>query len=95
MMQQVLVALIVACAFFAVARRYMPRALRQMLRRRIAHAASRLGWHGVARKLETAAPAAPSCADGCDTCGGCSSGDAPKERRSGITPEELKRTASR
>lgn len=71
-MQEWIVGLIVACAFFAVARRYMPKALRRAMRARLAPAARRFGWNSLAARLAAAEQAA-SCSDGCGSCGGCGS----------------------
>jgi hypothetical protein len=95
-MQEWIVAVIVACAVWAVAKRYLPKAARQAVRRWSARAASRLGWSWMASRLEATAEAGSSCADGCGTCGSCgSSGAPPTDAQFAITPEALKRTARR
>ena len=96
MSQQWIVAAIVACAFWAVARRYMPKAMRQALRRWTVQRARGFGLDGVAARLEARADAGGSCGDGCGSCGSC--GPAPKEggpKEFSVSVEALKRTASR
>ncbi|HJV52137.1 MAG TPA: DUF6587 family protein [Noviherbaspirillum sp.] len=71
-MQEWIVGLIVAGAFFVVVKRYMPKAWRGALRRRLARIAQRFGWARLAARLAVAEQAA-SCDDGCGSCGGCGS----------------------
>jgi hypothetical protein len=95
-MQESIVALIVACAVWTLAQRYMPKTARRALRGWSARAAKRFGWSGVASRLEAAAEAGSSCGDGCGTCGSCGPSDAPPlDKQFVITPEALKRTARR
>lgn len=71
-MQEWIVGAIVVCAFWAVAKRYLPKAVRKGIRARSVRAARRLGLHGWASRLEAEKQAAAaSCADGCGSCGGC------------------------
>ncbi|MGE5650161.1 MAG: DUF6587 family protein [Bacillota bacterium] len=69
-MQEWIVGLIVAGAFVAVLKRYLPKALRNALRSRLERLARRLGWEKLAARLAAPEPAA-SCSDGCSSCGGC------------------------
>lgn len=78
-MQEWIVGLIVACAFLAVARRYMPKALRRALRTGLTRIAQRFGWNRLAARL-VAAEQAASCADGCGSCGGCGPAKLSKAR---------------
>lgn len=73
-MQEWIVGLIVAGAFFVVLKRYMPKALRQALRRHLAQLAQRFGWERLAARLAVSEQAA-SCSDGCGSCGGCGSNE--------------------
>lgn len=75
MMQEWIVGAIVACAFWAVLKRYMPKALRKAVRSRSVRAARRLGWNKLADRLEAEKKTVASCADGCGSCGGCGSND--------------------
>jgi hypothetical protein len=79
-MQEFIVALIVACAAFAVLKRYLPKTWKLALRARAAGLAKKAGWLGLAQKLESAssAAAASSCSDGCSSCDGCGT-PAPEE----------------
>lgn len=72
-MQEIIVALIVACAAFVVARRYLPASARNALRTWSAKAANKLGWPSMANKLTAAA--AQDCGSGCGSCKSC--GPAP------------------
>ena len=95
-MQETIVALIVAYAAWVVAKRYMPKAIRQTVRASIVVAAKRLGWNSVAHKFEMEIQPAPACADACSTCGGCGATDTtPEKKQLTISVEALKRTASR
>ena len=75
MLQQWIVGAIVAYAFWAVARRYLPRSVRRLLRSWAVRLARRIGWTRLAAKLEERAEAGASCADGCDSCGKCGPSD--------------------
>lgn len=95
-MQEWIVAVIVAYAAWVVARRYAPKPVRGFVRAWTARGARRLGWTRMAMKFEAEKTAASSCADGCGTCGGCGSADTkPAAKQFTMTPEALKRTASR
>lgn len=71
-MQEWIVGVIVAGAFFAVLKRYLPKAWRRALRGGLARIARRFGWERLAARLAVAEQAA-SCDDGCSSCGGCGS----------------------
>lgn len=71
-MQEWIVGLIVAGAFFVVVKRYLPKTMRRALRARLAQAARRFGWERLAVRLAVTEQEA-SCADGCGSCGGCGS----------------------
>jgi len=75
-MQEAVVALVVACAFWAVARRYLPKSVRRAIRSWSVRVAKRLGWHRLADRLSVAEEKGGSCSDGCGSCGGCGT-DAP------------------
>jgi hypothetical protein len=78
MMQEWIVGAIVACAFWAVLKRYMPKAVRKAVRSRSVRLVRRLGWNKLANWLEAEKKTVASCADGCGSCGGCGSkGEAP------------------
>jgi len=70
-MQEAVVALVVACAFWAVARRYLPKSVRRAIRSWSVRVAKRLGWHRLADRLSVAEEKGGSCSDGCGSCGGC------------------------
>ncbi|WP_052452395.1 DUF6587 family protein [Noviherbaspirillum autotrophicum] len=74
-MQEWIVGVIVAAAFLAVVRRYMPKVWRRALRIRLELLARRLGWERLARRLAGSDEAA-ACSDGCSSCGGCGTDDA-------------------
>ena len=96
MIQESIVALIVAYAAWVVAKRYAPKPLRQRVRAWTVKAATRLGWTRIAAKFDAADSGASSCADGCGTCGGCGSDDTtPAAKQFTITPEALQRTILR
>lgn len=82
-MQEWIVGLIVVCAFWAVAKRYMPKAIRRALHVQVARTAKRFGWHGIAERFAATEKAVASCGDGCGTCGGCGSNNAafPSDER--------------
>jgi hypothetical protein len=96
MMQESIVAVIVAYAVWVVAKRYAPKSLRRALRAWIERTAMRFGWTGIAAKLEAKRQAEAACASGCGACGGCASGDAASaaKKQFTITPEALKRTTT-
>jgi hypothetical protein len=68
MMQNLIVALLVACAAVVVARRLLPSALLQVLRHAAGASAQRLGWAQAAQRLLTSASARGGCAGGCSGC---------------------------
>lgn len=70
-MQEAVVGLVVAYAFWAVARRYLPKAMRRAIRSWSVRIAKRLGWHRLADRLSAAKEKGGSCSDGCGSCGGC------------------------
>jgi hypothetical protein len=94
-MQEAIVAVIVAFAFLAVAKRYMPKSARRTVRLAIARGAKKLGWSRVASKFEAGTEAASSCADGCGTCAGCGPADtASTNKQALISPETLRGSTS-
>jgi hypothetical protein len=100
MMQELIVAMIVAYATWAVSKRYAPKALRAWARSTTANAARRAGFAVLADRLQNApAPSSSSCSDGCDTCNNCSTtGSAKPDAKTGaqsISVEQLRRTISR
>ncbi len=72
-MQYWITGLIVAYAFWVVARRYMPAVLRRALRSWTVKTAQRFGWHGIAARMSAAQDSGGSCGDGCGSCGSCGS----------------------
>jgi len=76
-MQEWIVGLIVVCAFLAVAKRYMPKAMRRAVRAWAVRGATRLGWNALAARLAVSGQGAASCSDGCGSCGGCGSTESP------------------
>ena len=100
-MQEIIVAIIVICAAFAVIKRYAPRAAKQAFRSQSARIASRLGWHRFAAKIAERAEEGASCGNGCGSCGSC--GNAPEQSQTSsaatnstsISVEALKRTLPR
>lgn len=87
-MQGAIVAIIVACAAWAVIKRYAPQSLRRAARKSAAAAGRRLGWAWLEQRFNTESAVRT---DACSTCGGCASGKAGA-RRPMATPESLKRT---
>jgi hypothetical protein len=93
-MQEWIVAAIVACAFFAVLKRYAPKAMRRAVGERAAAAARSVGWNGIAAKWEGVDQGA-SCGDGCGTCGGCGTkAAAPQADRVTVRVDAIKRKVS-
>jgi hypothetical protein len=96
MMQEFIVAVIVACAAVAVLKRYAPKALKQVARSWSARAATRIGWLALAERIERQAQAGASCANGCGTCGNCGANGNPSTAKQAIvTLESLKQTIRR
>ena len=92
-MQQLIVGVIVAAAFWVVLRRYAPKILRQAVRRHAVRLARAAGWNAVAERLDTAPVESGSCADGCGSCGGCGPAPAkPVPAAAVISVEALRRT---
>jgi hypothetical protein len=92
MMQEWIVGAIVACAFWAVLKRYLPKAVRKAVRSRSVRLARRLGWNKLANRLEAEKKTVASCADGCGSCGGCGSDDkAPAADGKVVIPLKLVR----
>jgi hypothetical protein len=89
-MQEIIVAVIVLYATFAVLRRYAPVALRQTWRVWLARAARRFGWTSIEKKLITPVETTASCADGCGACKGCAPIVAQPETHRVIKIETLK-----
>ena len=86
-MQEWIVGAIVVCAFWAVLKRYMPKAVRKAVRSRAVRTARRLGWTALVNWLEAEKKSVASCADGCGSCGGCGSNDeAPDEDKKFVIP---------
>jgi hypothetical protein len=99
-MQEFVVAMIVAYAAWAVAKRYAPKTLRAWARATTADLAMRVGLVAFAARLQTTpAQSSSSCSDGCGTCDGCSPESSPKPDAKtgpqGISVEQLRRTISR
>jgi hypothetical protein len=98
MMQALIVAAIVAYAFWVVAKRYAPKPVRRLTYALLARGAKRLGWKQGVRKFESeiSTPSSASCGDGCGSCGACSPADGtPAAKQNTITPEALKLTIRR
>jgi len=96
MMQEIIVAIIVAFAAIAVLRRYAPRSVKQALRVHSVRLATRFGWHKTAAKLGEPAENGGSCGSGCGSCGSC--GDTSTKSNASTTTvsvEALKRTIQR
>jgi hypothetical protein len=96
MMQEIIVAVIVAAAAFAVLRRYAPRSVKQALRSHSVRLATSLGWHSIAAKLRARAENGAACGSGCGSCGSC--GDTPAKQNTSstsISVDALKRTIQR
>ncbi len=91
-MQEWIVGAIVAYAFWAVLKRYMPKAVRKAVRSRAVRTARRLGWSALANRLEAEKKSVASCGDGCGSCGGCGSNDeAPTADKKFVIPLKLER----
>jgi hypothetical protein len=92
MMQQWIVGAIVAYAFWAVLKRYMPKTVRKAVRSRAVRTARRFGWTALANRLEAEKKTVASCADGCGSCGGCGSNDEkPAADKKTVIPLKLVR----
>jgi hypothetical protein len=94
-MQEWIVAAIVGYAFWIVTKRYAPKSMQRQMLKRLEYIAKRLGFAGLARKLE-AKTALVSSENGCGTCGDCSGNktDSPAASFT-IKPESIKRVNSR
>jgi hypothetical protein len=95
MMQQIVVALIVACAAVAVLQRYAPKAFKRAARISTVRAAKAIGWQSLADKLAQQAETGASCGDGCGSCGNCGTTSAPGPALTSIPVEKLKETLRR
>lgn len=95
-MQEIIVAIIVALAALAVARRYAPRNVKQAVRAQSVRLATRLGWHATAAKLGAPAENGGACGSGCGSCGSCGDTSAkPTASTTTISVDALKRTIQR
>ena len=94
MLQNLIVAVIVVLAAWAVARRYLPKTVRRRTAGFSARRARQLCLPRLAGWLEADLPAASSCGSGCGTCGNCGTGDtqASTPPEFSITPDALRRT---
>jgi hypothetical protein len=92
MMQEAIVAVIVAAAVWVVAKRYAPKNVQIIVRLWFAHMLKKLHLNGAATKLEAAAQARAS-ASGCGSCGAC--GTTPATKQFTVTVKELRQTARR
>ena len=91
-MQEWIVGAIVAYAFWAVLKRYMPKAVRKAVRSRAVRPARRLGWSALANPREAEKKSVASCGAGCGSCGGCGSNDeAPTADKKFVIPLKLER----
>lgn len=73
-MQELLVGLIVACAAWAVIKRYAPKALTRAVRRQLARMFKAMGLSRAAGYFGRD-PQASDCSSGCGSCGGCGSAE--------------------
>ena len=90
-MQELVVALIVACAAGFLAVRYVPKTVLSVAGNVLVRKARDAGWMGLASRLEKGLASA-NCASSCGSCGGCKE---PGQSRDSITAEELRHTARR
>jgi hypothetical protein len=94
MMQESIVAVIVAVSAWVVVKRFMPPAWQRIIAGWSVRAARAAGWSGLAGKLEARTRQRPDSAGACGTCGNCGTADkAPVAKKFAVTPEALKRTA--
>ncbi len=97
-MQELIVAIIVACAAVVVLKRYAPKVVKQQVALVGARARrdADVDWHALAARIERQAQAGASCADGCGTCGNCGANGNPSTAKQAIvTLESLKQTIRR
>lgn len=97
MLQNLIVALIVAWAMWVAASRLLPRPLRAALRKHAARLAGAVGLARLARRLAAPASSAGACG-GCDSCGdkpAAASVPASDGVVGGIGVEALRRTIRR
>ena len=90
-MQELIVALIVACAAGFLTVRYVPKAILGAAGNAVVRKARNAGWTGLASRVEKALQGMRGSA--CGGCSGCESDD--KLPRNSITVEALRRTARR
>jgi len=94
-MQEIIVAAIVLSACWVVLKRYLPRAVRQEIARRMAALALRCACSGLAQRLQ-AASVKVSEKGGCSNCSACESGTPQAQAKTfSISPEALKDTIRR
>lgn len=95
MLQNLIVALIVAWALWVAASRLLPRPLRAALRRRAGQSAGAMGLTRLAQRLAAPASSAGACG-GCDSCGDKPASAPAKDGVvGGIGVEALRRTIRR
>lgn len=94
-MQEAIVAVIVACSVWVIAKCYLPKAVRQAVRQWIADLLKKLGWYWMANRLAVQTPVSTVCSSGCGTCGGCGSDATVSDKKqSTITLKTLRRVDS-
>ncbi len=85
MMQNLVVALMVAAAAVYVARRYAPKRLTRKTSAWLAAMLAGIGWGRAAEVLSRESPAGKSCGSGCGSCGACGDESAPATGTPGAT----------
>lgn len=97
-MQEIIVALIVLAACWAILKRYLPRSLRVRLTQRLAEVCAAHGWQRLEQGLRSASTSGASqgACGSCSSCGSCGEEVGSESKQSGaMTPEALKNTIRR
>jgi len=93
MTQEIIAAIIVACASFVVIKRFAPRSAKHALLSLLRRVLTRMGWNVLAIKIGKQSQTESSCASGCGKCG-TDAADS-KDNKTFISLESLKRTIRR
>lgn len=95
-MQELIVAVVVACACWFTLRRYLPLPIRSAIAQHTANLFMRLGWIVLATRLRESTMNT-SAAKACGGCSGCSQGSPSQspQAKGTITPDALKNTIRR
>jgi hypothetical protein len=95
-MQEGIVAFIVAYAFWVIAKRYAPKAVKRIVRNAIATILRKVGLHRMAGNIANTVDSSASCGDGCGTCNNCQPNSSSQSvQEFTISLDSVKRSAHR